>query len=117
MILTRSQFYKKKPTEADHMHSFAHLFMTHCAYLQFHNCERNNEALYFRGKKIKLFGDVEVLHPRKKIEKDENYVNTALGLAQMMESCIRQNNAIEIYEVTLLAENPEKLRFLATRRG
>ena len=51
---------------------------------------------------------------RKKIEKDENYVNTALKLCsvrqylcerrsnislfQTMESCIKQNNAIEIYQ-------------------
>ena len=35
---------------------------------------------------------------RKKIEKDENYVSTALGLCGVMESCIKQNNAIEIYQ-------------------
>lgn len=35
---------------------------------------------------------------RKKIEKDENYVNTALKLCSTMESCIKQNNAIEIYQ-------------------
>ena len=35
---------------------------------------------------------------RKKIEKDDNYVGTVLGLCQSMEQCIRQNNAIEIYE-------------------
>ena len=51
---------------------------------------------------------------RKKIEKDENYVNTALKLCSVsydssvvsikitysktMESCIKQNNAIEIYQ-------------------
>ena len=28
------------------------------------------------------------------------YVNTALGLCGVMESCIKQNNAIEIYEVS-----------------
>ena len=37
---------------------------------------------------------------RKKIEKDDKYVNTALGLCSAMESCIKQNNAIEIYEVS-----------------
>ena len=35
---------------------------------------------------------------RKKIEKDEKYLNTAMGLCGVMESCIKQNNAIEIYE-------------------
>ena len=29
------------------------------------------------------------------------YVNTALGLCVAMESCIKQNNAIEIYEVMI----------------
>ena len=29
----------------------------------------------------------------------KRYVNTALGLCVAMESCIKQNNAIEIYEV------------------
>ena len=31
----------------------------------------------------------------------ERYVNTALGLCVAMESCIKQNNAIEIYEVII----------------
>ena len=35
---------------------------------------------------------------RKKIEKDDNYVKTAMGLASVMESCIKQNNALEIYQ-------------------
>ena len=32
----------------------------------------------------------------------KRYVNTALGLCVAMESCIKQNNAIEIYEVLFL---------------
>ncbi|XP_078510369.1 dynein axonemal intermediate chain 2 isoform X5 [Lissotriton helveticus] len=35
---------------------------------------------------------------RKKVEKDENYLNTMLQLGSVMEHCIKQNNAIDIYE-------------------
>merc|ERR1719220_2549752 len=35
---------------------------------------------------------------RKKIEKDERYTTAALHLCSVMEGCIKQNNAIEIYE-------------------
>uniref|UniRef100_A0A674JT24 Dynein axonemal intermediate chain 2 n=1 Tax=Terrapene triunguis TaxID=2587831 RepID=A0A674JT24_9SAUR len=35
---------------------------------------------------------------RKKVEKDENYVNTIIQLGSLMEHCIKQNNAINIYE-------------------
>uniref|UniRef100_A0AAR2JBL9 Dynein, axonemal, intermediate chain 2b n=2 Tax=Pygocentrus nattereri TaxID=42514 RepID=A0AAR2JBL9_PYGNA len=35
---------------------------------------------------------------RKKVEKDENYVNTIMQLGSHMEHCIRQNNAIDIYQ-------------------
>ncbi|XP_006034869.1 dynein intermediate chain 2, axonemal [Alligator sinensis] len=35
---------------------------------------------------------------RKKVEKDENYINTIIHLGSLMEHCIKQNNAINIYE-------------------
>lgn len=35
---------------------------------------------------------------RKKIEKDDAYINSVLGLCQSAEQCIKQNNAIDIYE-------------------
>uniref|UniRef100_A0A3Q3XBQ1 Uncharacterized protein n=1 Tax=Mola mola TaxID=94237 RepID=A0A3Q3XBQ1_MOLML len=35
---------------------------------------------------------------RKKVEKDECYVNSILHLGSVMEHCIRQNNAVDIYQ-------------------
>ncbi|XP_078257962.1 dynein axonemal intermediate chain 2 [Rhinoraja longicauda] len=35
---------------------------------------------------------------RKKVEKDENYIFTLMQLGSLMEHCIKQNNAINIYE-------------------
>ncbi|XP_067570471.1 LOW QUALITY PROTEIN: dynein axonemal intermediate chain 2 [Pseudorca crassidens] len=35
---------------------------------------------------------------RKKVEKDENYVNTIMQLGSVVEHCIKQNNAIDIYQ-------------------
>ncbi|XP_037666008.1 dynein intermediate chain 2, axonemal isoform X2 [Choloepus didactylus] len=35
---------------------------------------------------------------RKKVEKDENYINAVVQLGSVMEHCIKQNNAIDIYE-------------------
>lgn len=35
---------------------------------------------------------------RKKVEKEENYVNTITHLGALMEHCVKQNNAIDIYE-------------------
>ncbi|XP_077019839.1 dynein axonemal intermediate chain 2 [Tamandua tetradactyla] len=35
---------------------------------------------------------------RKKVEKDENYVNAIMQLGSIMEHCLKQNNAIDIYE-------------------
>uniref|UniRef100_H3BDV5 Dynein axonemal intermediate chain 2 n=1 Tax=Latimeria chalumnae TaxID=7897 RepID=H3BDV5_LATCH len=35
---------------------------------------------------------------RKKVEKDENYVNIVMQLGSLMDHCIKQNNAINIYE-------------------
>ncbi|NXN96412.1 DNAI2 protein, partial [Rhinopomastus cyanomelas] len=35
---------------------------------------------------------------RKKVEKDENYINTITHLSTLVEHCVKQNNAIDIYE-------------------
>ncbi|KAH0629340.1 hypothetical protein JD844_011348 [Phrynosoma platyrhinos] len=35
---------------------------------------------------------------RKKVEKDENYINVITQLGSLMDHCIKQNNAINIYE-------------------
>lgn len=44
-------------------------------------------------------GEVEqTIRYRKKVEKDEMYVNTIIQLGSVMEHCIKQNNAIDIYE-------------------
>ncbi|XP_013416067.1 dynein intermediate chain 3, ciliary [Lingula anatina] len=40
----------------------------------------------------------QVLRYRKKVEKDEMYINTIQQLSTVMEHCIKQNNAIDIYE-------------------
>lgn len=40
----------------------------------------------------------QVTRYRKKVEKDEMYVNTIQSLGTIMEHCIKQNNAIDIYE-------------------
>ncbi|XP_033755651.1 dynein intermediate chain 3, ciliary-like [Pecten maximus] len=40
----------------------------------------------------------QVTRYRKKVEKDEMYINTIQQLATVMEHCIKQNNAIDIYE-------------------
>ncbi|CAH1794607.1 unnamed protein product [Owenia fusiformis] len=40
----------------------------------------------------------QVMRFRKKVEKDEMYINTIQQLGGVMEHCIRQNNAIDIYE-------------------
>ena len=40
-------------------------------------------------------GEVEqTIRYRKKVEKDEMYVNTIVQLGSVMEHCIKQNNAI-----------------------
>ncbi|KAJ8390760.1 hypothetical protein AAFF_G00101400 [Aldrovandia affinis] len=40
----------------------------------------------------------QTIRYRKKVEKDENYVNTIMQLGSHMEHCIKQNNAIDIYQ-------------------
>jgi len=40
----------------------------------------------------------QVMRYRKKVEKDEGFVSTLLGLGTLMEHTVKQNNAIDIYE-------------------
>uniref|UniRef100_A0A8C9XEF2 Dynein, axonemal, intermediate chain 2b n=2 Tax=Sander lucioperca TaxID=283035 RepID=A0A8C9XEF2_SANLU len=40
----------------------------------------------------------QTIRYRKKVEKDESYVNSLLTLGSVMEHCIRQNNAVDIYQ-------------------
>jgi dynein intermediate chain 2, axonemal len=40
----------------------------------------------------------QVIRYRKKIEKDEQYINTVRKLGDDMERCIKQNNSLDIYE-------------------
>lgn len=40
----------------------------------------------------------QTIRYRKKVEKDEIYMNTIQQLSNIMEHCIKQNNAIDIYE-------------------
>ncbi|XP_059149327.1 dynein intermediate chain 3, ciliary-like isoform X2 [Physella acuta] len=40
----------------------------------------------------------QVTRYRKKVEKDEGYISAVLHLGNAMEHCIKQNNAIDIYE-------------------
>lgn len=49
-------------------------------------------------KDVNPFEIEQVMRYRKKVEKDEMYINTIMGLSTVMESCIKQNNAINIYE-------------------
>ncbi|MEQ2275609.1 Dynein intermediate chain 2, axonemal, partial [Xenotaenia resolanae] len=43
--------------------------------------------------------DVEqTIRFRKKVEKEENYINSLQHLGSVMEHCIKQNNAIDIYQ-------------------
>lgn len=40
----------------------------------------------------------QVIRFRKKVEKDEDYIRTVVRLGGVVESLIKQNNAIDIYE-------------------
>jgi dynein intermediate chain 2, axonemal len=43
--------------------------------------------------------DVEhTIRYKKKVEKDEEYIKAVQSLGNSMEHCIKQNNAIDIYE-------------------
>nr|XP_008511391.1 PREDICTED: dynein intermediate chain 2, axonemal isoform X2 [Equus przewalskii] len=43
---------------------------------------------------------------RKKVEKDESYINAITQLGSIMEHCIKQNNAIDIYQEYFDDEDP-----------
>ncbi|XP_041664047.1 dynein intermediate chain 2, axonemal [Cheilinus undulatus] len=45
---------------------------------------------------------------RKKVEKDEGYITSVVQLGQVMEHCIRQNNAIDIYQEYFEEEEEEE---------
>ena len=47
---------------------------------------------------ILLLYSYQVIRYRKKVEKDEGYIATVAHLGEMMEHCIKQNNAIDIYQ-------------------
>ncbi|XP_062507581.1 dynein axonemal intermediate chain 2-like, partial [Corticium candelabrum] len=40
----------------------------------------------------------QTLRFRKKVEKDEGYIQTVVRMGEVMEHCIKQNNAVDIYE-------------------
>nr|XP_004564470.2 dynein intermediate chain 2, axonemal isoform X1 [Maylandia zebra] len=40
----------------------------------------------------------QTIRVRKKVEKDESFINSVLQLGSVMEHCIRQNNAVDIYQ-------------------
>ncbi|NXY87887.1 DNAI2 protein, partial [Alcedo cyanopectus] len=46
---------------------------------------------------------------RKKVEKEENYINTIVHLGTLMEHCVKQNNAINIYERYFGEEEVEEM--------
>ncbi|XP_060914827.1 dynein axonemal intermediate chain 2 [Labrus mixtus] len=49
-----------------------------------------------------------VIRFRKKVEKDEIYVTSVVQLGQGMEHCIRQNNAVDIFQEYLEEEEEEE---------
>jgi len=53
----------------------------------------------------------------KKTEKDEEYIRTIKGLGESLEHMIRQNNAIDIYEVCVAngsCQTIDKSRYYVT---
>jgi len=46
---------------------------------------------------------------RKKIEKEEGYQQSIVNLGSLMEHCIKQNNAIDIYEQYFHSEDPAEV--------
>ncbi|XP_042881587.1 dynein axonemal intermediate chain 2-like, partial [Penaeus japonicus] len=50
-------------------------------------------------KDVSTTEDDQKVRYRKKIEKDDVYIHSMLQLGQKIEHCIRQNNAIDIYEM------------------
>jgi dynein intermediate chain 2 len=54
----------------------------------------------------------QTIRYRKKVEKDENYMNTVVQLGSNIEHVIKQNNAIDIYELyfnEMLAEQADEI--------
>jgi len=47
---------------------------------------------------------------RKKVEKDEAYQKTIIGLGSKVEQIIRQNNAIDVYEEYFIDETSAQLK-------
>ncbi|XP_075994951.1 dynein axonemal intermediate chain 2-like isoform X2 [Genypterus blacodes] len=50
----------------------------------------------------------QTLRYRKKVEKDDNYVQSVLKLAGVMEHCIKQNNTVDIYQEYFDEEEEEE---------
>jgi dynein intermediate chain 2 len=54
--------------------------------------------------------DVEhTLRYRKKVEKDEEYIKSIKSLCDFVEHCIKQNNAIDIYEEYFSVESDDSV--------
>lgn len=51
----------------------------------------------------------QTLRFRKKVEKEENYMNTIINLGNSVEHVIKQNNAIDIYELYFNEMNAEQV--------
>ncbi len=41
----------------------------------------------------------QTIRYRKKVEKDEDFIRAIKGLADVADTCLRQNSAIDIYQV------------------
>ncbi|XP_076046476.1 dynein intermediate chain 3, ciliary-like [Oratosquilla oratoria] len=67
-------------------------------------------------KDVSINEEDQKLRYRKKIEKDETYIHSVLQLGAKVEHCIRQNNAINIYESYFrgeeapIAEDPQPVK-------
>uniref|UniRef100_A0A3P9PQB1 Dynein axonemal intermediate chain 2 n=1 Tax=Poecilia reticulata TaxID=8081 RepID=A0A3P9PQB1_POERE len=53
---------------------------------------------------------------KKKIEKEENYVNSLVHLGYVMDHCIKQNNTIDIYQEHFKEDEMEKVPELPTAK-
>ncbi|XP_071535895.1 dynein axonemal intermediate chain 2-like [Panulirus ornatus] len=67
-------------------------------------------------KDVSITEDDQKIRYKKKIEKDDYYIHTMLQLGARVEHCIRQNNAIDIYEMYFdekenpIVEEPEPIK-------
>ncbi|XP_042235047.1 dynein axonemal intermediate chain 2-like [Homarus americanus] len=67
-------------------------------------------------KDVSLTEDDQKIRYKKKIEKDDYYIHAMLQLGAKIEHCIRQNNAIDIYEMYFeneespMVEEPEPIK-------